>query len=428
MNGSAVVVWYSYDKAGNVTEIGTVETTPKKAMGFGKDNRLSHVNEQPVEKDADGNLLTWTENEETHTYAYDARNRLVRTGQAHYTYDAENLRTSMTWKGKTTRYVVDQVEVFSRVLMELGEDGSPKAYYVYGQGLIGREDAQGNYLSYHMDMRGSTTMLSDCSGRVTDRYSYGVYGELEQHDGTTSQPFCYNGRDGVITDPNGLYYMRARYYHPGVKRFLNRDILPGDVTEGQTFNRFAYVNGDPVGFIDPLGLAGLGTGQCKKGKVKRSGDADNPIRAYRGKDLSEIDPIYIADKRTVVEMPFVGRGEKYTNSEGWKRDRKYFWNELLERHPKAFDPSNRAIIEGRNPFTDSPVNNETFRKYFPQYDMKGIRGDKLIHHHIGGGGQAFPVPQTLHPGSGGIHNIEKKAGIWGNDKMYAELLQRLLKK
>ncbi|WP_141213069.1 RHS repeat domain-containing protein, partial [Brevibacillus laterosporus] len=254
----------------------------------------SHVNEQPVEMDADGNLLVWTENEQTHTYAYDARNRLVRTGQAHYTYDAEHLRTSMTWKGKTTRYVVDQVEELSRVLMELGGDGSPKAYYVYGQGLIGREDAQGNYLSYHTDMRGSTTMLSDWSGRVTDRYSYGVYGELEQHDGTTSQPFCYNGRDGVMTDPNGLYYMRARYYHPGLKRFLNRDILPGDVTEGQTFNRFAYVNGDPVGFIDPLGLAGLGTGQCQKGNAKgtsKSKPVPNPNSKASAQvlDLNKVD-------------------------------------------------------------------------------------------------------------------------------------------
>ncbi|MED4402849.1 hypothetical protein P9271_16205 [Metabacillus fastidiosus] len=26
-----------------------------------------------------------------------------------------------------------------------------------------------------------------------------------------------------------------------------------------------------------------------------------------------------------------------------------------------------------------------FREYFSQYDVKGVRGDKLIHHHIGGG-------------------------------------------
>ncbi|MRB26632.1 hypothetical protein GH891_08095 [Bacillus thuringiensis] len=161
--------------------------------------------------------------------------------------------------------------------------------------------------------------------------------------------------------------------------------------------------------------------------AKGTGDIDNPIRTYRGVELQNIDPVYIADQRTVVEMPFVGKGAKYTNAEGWRRDLKYFWSELLDRHPEAFSPNNRAIIEGRNPFTDSPVNDKVFREYFSQYDVKGVRGDKLVHHHIGGGGQAFPVPQKLHPGSGGIHNIEKEAGIWGKDKIYSELLQKLIK-
>ncbi|HFK1545162.1 hypothetical protein N7X28_25195 [Bacillus sp. SM-B1] len=162
------------------------------------------------------------------------------------------------------------------------------------------------------------------------------------------------------------------------------------------------------------------------GGTKGTGDIDNPIRTYRGVELQNIDPVYIASQRTVVEMPFVGKGEKYTNAEGWRRNLKYFWSELLDRHPEAFSPNNRAIIEGRNPFTDSPVNDKVFREYFSQYDVKGVRGDKLVH-HIGGGGQAFPVPQKLHPGSGGIHNIEKEAGIWGKDKIYSELLQKLIK-
>ncbi|MDM5281759.1 RHS repeat-associated core domain-containing protein [Paenibacillus silvae] len=98
------------------------------------------------------------------------------------------------------------------------------------------------------------------TGRVTDRYTYGLYGELEQHEGVTSQPFAYNGRDGVMTDTNGLYYMRARYYDPKLKRFLNRDVIRGEIQDGQTFNRYAYVNGNPVSYIDPLGLMKCETG------------------------------------------------------------------------------------------------------------------------------------------------------------------------
>jgi RHS repeat-associated protein len=126
---------------------------------------------------------------------------------------------------------------------------------VYGLGLIGREDGvTGQYQSYHSDIRGSTTFLTDEQGKISDSYSYGYYGEVLAHEGSTHQPFQYNGRDGVMHDANGLYYMRARYYHPELKRFLNRDVLKGDMLEGQTLNRYAYVNGDPVSYVDPLGL------------------------------------------------------------------------------------------------------------------------------------------------------------------------------
>ncbi|OAB34381.1 hypothetical protein PGLA_22755 [Paenibacillus glacialis] len=219
--------------------------------------------------DADGNLLYMSEGKTMASFEYDARNRLVKSGKAQYTYDAQGNRTSMTWKGKTTRYVVDALPELSRVLMELDAEGTPKTYYVYGLGLIGREDAQGHYQSYHSDIRGSTTLLTDEQGSVTDRYTYGPYGELEKHEGKTNQPFGYNGRDGVQSDPNGLYYMRARYYHPVLQRFLNRDILRGDLMDGQTLNRYAYVNGDPIRYIDPLGLM---KGPCPDGVPEGTGN------------------------------------------------------------------------------------------------------------------------------------------------------------
>ena len=58
-----------------------------------------------------------------------------------------------------------------------------------------------------------------------------------------------------MSDGNGLYYMRARFYSPSMKRFVNRDVLLGDVGEGQSLNRLAYVSGRPVSLVDPFGLA-----------------------------------------------------------------------------------------------------------------------------------------------------------------------------
>ncbi|MDP4095829.1 pre-toxin TG domain-containing protein [Paenibacillus sp. P96] len=120
---------------------------------------------------------------------------------------------------------------------------------------MGREDMSGAYQTYHYDRRGSTVALTDAAGEVTDTYEYGAYGELFSHEGNSTQPFLYNGRDGVMTDANGLYHMRARYYNPEIKRFINRDVVTGTVTDTPTLNRYAYVNGNPISYVDPFGLS-----------------------------------------------------------------------------------------------------------------------------------------------------------------------------
>jgi hypothetical protein len=49
--------------------------------------------------------------------------------------------------------------------------------------------------------------------------------------------------------------MRARYYLPAISRFINQDIVLGNIGSGNSMNRFAYANGDPINKDDPLGLA-----------------------------------------------------------------------------------------------------------------------------------------------------------------------------
>ena len=47
--------------------------------------------------------------------------------------------------------------------------------------------------------------------------------------------------------------MRARYYSPELRRFINADILMGDINNSATLNRYAYANGNPISNIDPFG-------------------------------------------------------------------------------------------------------------------------------------------------------------------------------
>ena len=80
---------------------------------------------------------------------------------------------------------------------------------------------------------------------------------MQRVPGTSTTPFLYDGRDGVMTDTNGLYYMRARYYNPEIMRFINRDVLLGSVQDTLSLNRFAYVQGNPISHIDPEGKVAM---------------------------------------------------------------------------------------------------------------------------------------------------------------------------
>ena len=95
--------------------------------------------------------------------------------------------------------------------------------YVYGLGLIG-EEVGGSFKTYHFDYRGSTVAVTSESGSITDTFAYDTYGKQTARTGESDIIFGYNGKYGVVTEPNGLVYMRARYYSPDLREFINRKI------------------------------------------------------------------------------------------------------------------------------------------------------------------------------------------------------------
>ncbi|MDR3390939.1 MAG: RHS repeat-associated core domain-containing protein [Sulfuriferula sp.] len=102
-----------------------------------------------------------------------------------------------------------------------------------------------NYLT---DALGSTIALTDTSGVIQTQYSYEPYGNATVMGASSDNAYQYTGREN---DNTGLYYYRARYYHPVLQRFISEDpigLAGGDV------DFYTYVGGNPLTRIDPLGL------------------------------------------------------------------------------------------------------------------------------------------------------------------------------
>ena len=101
----------------------------------------------------------------------------------------------------------------------------------------------------------SVVAVTDKDGNITDTLKYDAYGSVIERTGDSKLIFTYNGQYGVLTDPNGLLYMRTRFYNSQLKRFMNADILDGDIADSTTLNLYAYVNGNPISYVDPFGMS-----------------------------------------------------------------------------------------------------------------------------------------------------------------------------
>jgi RHS repeat-associated protein len=90
-------------------------------------------------------------------------------------------------------------------------------------------------------MRGEFDAALDMQGSR----GFSPYGEVFGAQGTFASPYAFTGEP---LDANGLVHLRARYYHPGIGRFMSMD------PSWQEANPYWYSSGNPVTFIDPSGL------------------------------------------------------------------------------------------------------------------------------------------------------------------------------
>jgi len=241
---------YTYDAASNRTQIGgtwgrTGLPQPVASAMYDVANRQVAFGAQSLTYDLEGNLI----NDGATTYTWDARNRLVSlTGPgmtSTFQYDPLGRRTRKAIDGSLTDFVYDGPNPiqelsgttgFANILASLGID----EYFT-------RTETTGTSVLL-TDALGSTVALTDPAGTVRTQYAYEPFGATTTAGLASSNAFQFTGREH---DSTGLYYYRARYFHPGLQRFIGEDPIG---LEGGDFNLYAYVRNSPVNWVDPLGL------------------------------------------------------------------------------------------------------------------------------------------------------------------------------
>lgn len=116
----------------------------------------------------------------------------------------------------------------------------------------------------YRDHLGSVVMVTNRIGRVIKRYSFDAWGKQRNVDwspaiGKRLALFKDRGYTGLEHyDLFDMIDMNGRLYDPTVGRFLTADPSIPNMNDLQSFNRFSYVNNNPMRFIDPTGYFGFG--------------------------------------------------------------------------------------------------------------------------------------------------------------------------
>jgi RHS repeat-associated protein len=237
---------YAYDAGGNRTTVGgTFARTglpPALASAtYDAANRIATWSGQTLSYDANGNLAS----DGLTSYTWNARNQLAGlsgAASASFAYDATGQRRARTTSG-TTSYLYDGANAAQELV-----GGAVTATVMTGgvDEVFQRTDGAGTR-GVLTDALGSTVALVDGSGALQTQYTYEPFRATSMSGAASANPAQFTGREN---DGTGQYYYRARYYNPRLHRFLSED--PLEFVAGT--HLYAYVNNDPVMYIDPFGL------------------------------------------------------------------------------------------------------------------------------------------------------------------------------
>jgi RHS repeat-associated protein len=145
------------------------------------------------------------------------------------------------------KYSIDR----DQIAFVTDEQGNETFHYLYGLNVdqVLAQDSPTGMVWSLSDRLGSIDLLTDSAGNIVDKRTYDSFGNLlEQTNPLVAFRYGYTSRE--FDTESGLYFYRARYYDPGIGRFISVD--PMSFEAGDT-NLYRYVFNSPTQWTDPSG-------------------------------------------------------------------------------------------------------------------------------------------------------------------------------
>jgi RHS repeat-associated protein len=221
---------------------------PVSTTAYNANNQLTTWGTANLFYDLNGNMTS----DGTHSYTWDARNHLSKIDSgnaATFVYDPLGRRAQKVVAGTSTSFLYDGANAVQEVI-----GGSNTANSLMGgvDEVFQRTDSAGAR-SFLTDALGSTLALTDSTAALQTQYTFDPFGNTSLAGASTTNSFAYTGRE---LDAMGIYFYRARYYNPGLQRFVSED--PIRFRGGLNF--YPYVFNSPPNGTDPFGRATVNLG------------------------------------------------------------------------------------------------------------------------------------------------------------------------
>jgi RHS repeat-associated protein len=236
---------FTFDAFGNITK-----TTSGPGIAFqptygATSNWITALSGASPTTDSNGRMT----NDGVHTYSWDAENKMYQVDSTTVTLDALG---RMVEKAVGSTYTQIVYSPLGKKFAVMNGQTMQAAFVPLPSGAAAVYTSTGLTYYRHSDHLGSSRLATTPTRTLYSSTAYAPYGEPYTQAGTTDLSFTGQDQDTV----SGMHDFRDRRHMPVQGRWLVPDttgLSAVDVTNPQSWNRYAYVNNNPLAMIDPFG-------------------------------------------------------------------------------------------------------------------------------------------------------------------------------